>query len=277
MTSKLTSALLLSLTIFSQFAYAKLTIHTRPPRVYDVKNNDLVQVALSAVDLNRIVVADDKVKSVHCPAKFCTVDKERDSSGGILLSIASGARATDNGMRFAPFTMFIDTQKGKHFSVLIVPIDAPSVTAIFNIKPNAQQAIAARQKSMPYVQFLGTLMKQSVFAFENKTTIPDFLKYEVSTKYHMCNSEKIGAGCIYQGKINILPVAVYHGGQYNVIVDRLYNPTTTGIKIDRSKFYVRGLSALAIVPDYKVLEGKSSAYMYQIVDGTGTAARKEYE
>ncbi|MCG6230259.1 TraK domain-containing protein [Vibrio furnissii] len=265
--------------VFSAFSSSLLASEseTRPPKVYEVKNNELVKISLSSVDLNRIVILNDKVSEINCPAGFCTLSKERDSSGGTLLSIGASAQMTQNGYEFPPFTMFIETENGRHFSALVIPMAKPAVTAIFNIEENKLEAIEKKRKAMPYVSMLTSFMKESVFAFENNTTMPDFKKYDVSKDYQICSKGKKGAECINPNKVNALPMTVFHGGDYNIIVYKLYNPTQKDAVIKRSEFYVRGLAALTIEPAIKRLPAGGFAYMYQIVDGSGTASRGIYE
>ncbi|ELI5720908.1 type-F conjugative transfer system secretin TraK [Vibrio fluvialis] len=273
---KLALLLMAALSAFSSSALSA-EAQTRPPKVYEVKNNELVQISLSSVDLNRIVIMDDKVSTINCPAGFCTVAKERDSSGGTLLNIAASARNTERGIEFPPFTMFIDTENGRHFSALVIPMAVPAVTAIFNVAENKLEAIEKKRKAMPYVSMLSSFMKESVYAFENNTTMPEFTKYDVSKNYRVCKDDEKGVECINPNKVNALPITVFHGGDYNIIVYKLYNPMNKDALIKRSEFYVRGLSALTIEPDMKRLPSDSFTYMYQIVDGTGTANRGIYE
>lgn len=250
---------------------------TRPAKVYNVKNNELVQVNLSSVDLNRLVILNDKVKTINCPAGFCTVNKKRDESGGTLVNIAAGAKQTQHGVEFPPFTMFIDTENDKHFSALVIPMAVPAVTAIFNVDENEKEAIEKKRKAMPYVKMLSSFMKNAVFAFENNQNMPEFVKYDVSKDYKVCKKGKDGSECIMTDKVNALPMTVFHSGQYNIIVYKLYNPTDKDARIVRSDYYVRGLASLTIEPDMKRLSPGSFTYMYQIVDGSGTSGRGIYE
>ncbi|MFA0213341.1 type-F conjugative transfer system secretin TraK, partial [Vibrio artabrorum] len=71
-----------------------------PPSLFSLSDNETVQVALSGVDVNRLLVNDDSITSVRCPSSFCVMDNEPSEDGSVLLSLN-----TQRGL--APFTFFV--------------------------------------------------------------------------------------------------------------------------------------------------------------------------
>ena len=277
--------LLLMVALFSSLAYASVS----QPVTYSLNNNDTVQVTLSSVDLNRLTVKDDAIASVHCPAGFCVIDKQNDSSGGVLLSIKAAATPTQSGaLVYPPFTLFIDTDNERHFGVLVIPLAEPAQTAIFTIKENQMAALIKEQKSTPYLNQLTTLAKQSLLAAEQHRDLVGFERVVMQADTTKCKEDRykkhsrvFTQACIKQQNdvflhgetqgVNALPRTIYHNGFHNVVIYELVNNTTHSERIVPERFYVEGLQALVIEPDISVLAPKQHVTMLQIVDGTGTA------
>lgn len=259
----------------------------RAPSEYHLNDNDTVQVTLSSVDLNRLTVKDDAISSVHCPSGFCVIDKQNDSSGGVLLSVKSSAMSTQSGdLVYPPFTLFIDTQLGRHFGVLVVPLAQPAQTAIFTVKENQVAALMKKQKNTPYLTQLTSLMKNATLAAEQQSELSGFEQSIMQVNTRKCDALKFKkhahaaqTQCIekqketfLQGealKVNALPRRIYHNGYQNVIVYELFNNTNHSERIAPEDFYVEGLQALTIQPPISMLKPKHSVMMIQIVDGTG--------
>lgn len=264
---------IIMLVIFSfccgQHVYAKSTKNIAPA-TYKVQNNDLVKITLSRVDLNRIFVKDDKVKAIHCPASLCTLNKHRDSDGGVLLNINPPSRVTKKGVDYSPFTAFIDTENGKHFSTLIIPLAVPAQTSIFEVDENPEQKISLKRKSVPWDRFLVDLMAESVLAFRHNKSPENFVRYNMKDDYQPCGFTDADI-CINETKVNALPLVIFHGGDFNVLIYKLYNPLDHDVEIKQSDFYVRGLVSGSLYPNINPLPSKEFTYMYQIVDGSGDA------
>ena len=251
---------------------------TRPPSVYSVSNNDLVQVALSSVDLNRIVVLDDKIAGIHCPKGFCTISKEPDSDGGILLDLANSPSEQKGNVRIhPPFTFFVDTTSGKHYSVLAIPTPMRAQTAIFKIAENAKEKMEEKMKSLAWVTFLTDLQKQAVYGFEHNQAIEGYKKYDLRQDYPNCTDKirKENKICIEPNTLNSLPMMVFHNGQYNVLVYKVLNTSNISKQLHPSDFYGRGAASIAFVPDLTNVPADGFTYMYEIVDGRGVGRNDE--
>lgn len=260
------------LTVFlSAVSWAK-TI-TRPPSEFTVNNNELVQVTFSSKDLNRLIVKDDKIKKIQCPKGFCSATSS--GNAGWTLDIRNSPTVGASN-RHPPFSFFVETKKGKTFSVLAVPTSMRAQTALFKIPELEKEKFDNKFNSMPYETFLKNLMSSSIYAFEHKTNLSGYKYYPLSTEYPDCDKDEDVKICVDKNKINSLPVAVYHNGKLNVLVYKLVNKTDHTLRVYRSRFYGRGLSAIALVPDTgDYLPANGFTYMYQIVQGRGAYAKRQ--
>ncbi len=254
---------------------------TQAPKKLTVSNNEVVQVALSSNDLNRLVVVDDSVASIHCPATFCTMDQNQDTSGGIAFSIGNSSQSLNNGtISFPPFTIYVDTENGYHFSILAVPVQTRGQTVLFTIKDQVDKKREEKYKSTAHADFLVDLMNSVISSFEENTYLEGYQKYSISRNYIKCDDShslklKDDQFCLDRGELNAMPVMGYHNGRFNIIVYKLFNDSPASKSYIASKWYVRGLMASTIEPNLENIPAMGYVYMYQIVDGRGTGGSYE--
>nr|AKN35849.1 IncF plasmid conjugative transfer pilus assemblyprotein TraK [Vibrio tasmaniensis] len=246
-----------------------------PPSLFSLSDNETVQVALSGVDVNRLLVNDDSITSVRCPSGFCVMDNEPSEDGSVLLSLN-----TQRGL--APFTFFVSTQAGRHFAVLAVPRAVPAVTAIFTLKENVSAKWQASVKSVPFVTRLDQLMKSSILSRESGQAPAGFVRHELTEDTKPCRRLKgfERTQCFarvkreYQdgakGALNAVPRVLFKSPTQSVLVYRLINRTGKTAPLLANQWYVDGLQAQAIVPNVAALADGGQAWLYQIVTGTGT-------
>ncbi|BDU46805.1 hypothetical protein TUMSATVNIG3_56030 (plasmid) [Vibrio nigripulchritudo] len=74
-----------------------------PKTVYPFNDGDTVPISLSSININRLMVADDRIINLTCPRGFCTTTgHQKDKSGSISLKTQLGLaiqRAPDHGKR----------------------------------------------------------------------------------------------------------------------------------------------------------------------------------
>lgn len=120
MTGWLRLVVILTIGGLSPLAAAKNT--NTPPNTYTFNDNETVPVVLSSVDINRLVVKDDKIMSIDCPAGFCVGKSTRtDPTGAARLKLNIAV----------PFVAYVTTQKGRQFGMLISSRARPAVTSEF--------------------------------------------------------------------------------------------------------------------------------------------------
>ena len=115
---KITNSLLATTGFFLFMVNAQAS-QVMTPNMITIKNNAQINITLSSVDINRIFVKDQKITSIDAPSGLLTGNN--DKSGSIYANI--------NGQ--TPFTAFISTNEGLHFSLLIMPKSEPGQTVEF--------------------------------------------------------------------------------------------------------------------------------------------------
>ncbi|PMM38677.1 TraK domain-containing protein [Vibrio lentus] len=246
-----------------------------PPSLFSLSDNETVQVSLSGVDVNRLLVKDDIITSVRCPAGFCVIDNEPSQDGSVLLSLN-----TQRGL--SPFTFFVSTEGGRHFSVLAVPRAVPAVTAIFTLKENATAKWQETVKSVPFVTRLNQLMKSSILSFESGQSPAGFVRHNITEDTKPCQGLKgyERTRCRSRVKseyqegarkaLNAVPRVIFKSPTQSVLVYRLINRTGESVSLQANQWYVEGLQAQTVIPNVNALADGGKAWLYQIVTSTGT-------
>ncbi|MGF1884079.1 TraK domain-containing protein [Vibrio splendidus] len=246
-----------------------------PPHLFSLSDNETVQVPLSGVDVNRLLVKDDVITAVRCPSGFCVMDKEPSLDGSVLLSLN-----TQRGL--APFTFFVSTEAGRHFSILAVPRAVPAVTAIFTLKENVNAKWEETVKSVPFVTRLDQLMKASILSMDSGQAPAGFVRHNLTEDTKPCQRLKgyERTRCLTRMKreyqegaraaLNAVPRVIFKSPTQSVLVYRLINRTGETAPLYANQWYVDGLQAQAIVPNVNALADGGKAWLYQIVTGAGT-------
>ncbi|MGF1916702.1 type-F conjugative transfer system secretin TraK [Vibrio splendidus] len=246
-----------------------------PPHLFSLSDNETVQVPLSGVDVNRLLVKDDVITSVRCPSGFCVMDNEPSLDGSVLLSLN-----TKRGL--APFTFFVSTEAGRHFSILAVPRAVPAVTAIFTLKENVTAKWEETVKSVPFVTRLDQLMKASILSMDSGQAPAGFVRHNLTEDTKPCQRLKgyERTRCLTRMKreyqegaraaLNAVPRVIFKSPTQSVLVYRLINRTGETAPLYANQWYVDGLQAQAIIPNVNALADGGKAWLYQIVTGTGT-------
>ncbi|MFA0057704.1 TraK domain-containing protein [Vibrio echinoideorum] len=265
----------LMLTLFLSPAMAQSKTTILPPSLYALSDNETVQVSLSGVDVNRLLVKGDKITSVRCPSGFCVIDEEPSEDGSVLLSL-------NTQRSVSPFTFFVSTESGRQFSVLAFPHAVPAVTAIFTLKENEAAKWEETAKSVPFVTRLSQLMKSSVLSFEAGKAPAGFVRHNVPEDLQACKSlkEYERSRCHAKAKrewkdgareaLNAVPRVIFKGANQSVLVYRLINRTGDTARINANQWYVEGLQAQTVIPNVNALADGGRAWLYQIVTSTGT-------
>src|SRR3989339_1330495 len=77
------------------------------PTVIQLENNESASVVLSDTNINRILVVNDEITHLTCPQNLCAAEHHSsDTSGAFYVNL----------MTQSPFTVFVSTNSGRHFS-----------------------------------------------------------------------------------------------------------------------------------------------------------------
>ncbi|GBL02521.1 type-F conjugative transfer system secretin TraK [Vibrio harveyi] len=114
---------LLSLLALLTFLIAPFAMAQNAAKVsYEFAEGDTIPLALSSININRLVVKNDRILSIVCPKGFCTsTGNQKDASGSIALKINIAL----------PFTAHITTEKGRLFALFITPKATPALVTEF--------------------------------------------------------------------------------------------------------------------------------------------------
>ncbi len=130
-------------------------------------NNQTISVELSRQDTNRLLVKGDKISGAHFPKGALEI--EHDQDGGLYLVVNHPE----------PFTLYLDTEAGRHFS-LIVSTDA-SLGRTIEFTNDEHAAVSPHSLPKPSIsktespnqslvkQLIGQMMKgETMIGFEQK-------------------------------------------------------------------------------------------------------------
>lgn len=114
---------LVSITLVLAFFIAPFAMAQNVGKVsYEFNEGDTIPLALSSININRLVVKNDRILSIVCPKGFCTSSgNQKDASGSITLKINIAL----------PFTAHLTTEKGRLFALFITPKSTPALVTEF--------------------------------------------------------------------------------------------------------------------------------------------------
>lgn len=222
------------------------------PSIMSFSNNETLTTKLSSVDINRLVVRDDKITNVVCPSGFCTLPMGSGDQGSAIPLDKSGAALISLNVE-EPFTFYISTLKGKNFGVFVTPLRIPAITTEFVSSERDTGEAFKFEASSPYQEMLVDLMK-SMMRFNDTQTPPEGYVYT-----------KIAEKKRKPAVLDVIPRRVFSGHLFSGLVYEVKNNGSSEVTLNNTRFYVNGLRALSV--DKKVLRAGESTLMYQIVSG----------
>nr|WP_227992979.1 type-F conjugative transfer system secretin TraK [Shewanella sp. YLB-07] len=246
MTLFFTLSLALSMTL-SGHALAQNT----PPTQYHFNDSETVPVVLSSVDINRLVVKDDKITSIDCPEGFCVVTGTKtDNSGAARMSLNLAA----------PFTAYISTAKGRHFGLFITPKAKPAVTSIFTANPNAQTHPSAFDKDSPYTSMMSEFIAQMMHYLATGAQINGYQVHLIDNTQEALKqalNRRSHKGFAHRSVstedplptptgLTTEPAMVFTGKHFNGIIYRLTNHSPHVMPLTTAQFYSATVRAAAL-------------------------------
>lgn len=224
-----------------------------PPINIKFADNETVTAKLSSVDINRIVVKNDKITSVTCPTGFCTLPMGGEAS---TLADPSGAALVALNV-MEPFTFYVTTQKGRSFGVFVTPLRIPAGTTQFISKVRDTKVAAKFEKKSPYQQMIADLMRH-MMRFDSAKEVPtgfvvSHIKY---TPQHI--------------DIEVVPMRKFSGDSISGLTLKIKNNTHVDRLIQAASFYQPGIAAISIENGTLggtsfTLPAKSTLIMHQVM------------
>jgi len=201
--------------------------------------NESATAKISSSELSRIFVEGDRIKSIR-GMENSYIFKSDNTKGEIYLKPTAAYQGR-------MFTVFINTESGRTFTLLLIPIDATSQTIM--IKPPAIIKKAEKwERLLPYENTLLNI----VLAMFNETELDGFeVKNVIDVKPK------------YLGDIATLKLlTVYNGNHLTGEIFEVKNRKKTKIIITEKEFYKPNARAISL-KDH-VIEGEASTLLYVV-------------
>ncbi|MFC1502841.1 type-F conjugative transfer system secretin TraK [Pseudomonadota bacterium] len=218
-----------------------------PPTTYTFNDNDTVPVVLSSVDINRLVVKDDKITGIDCPAGFCVVSGTKSDTTGaarLKLNIA------------VPFVAYVGTKKGRQFGMFITPRARPAVTSEFIGRQNTRQVPSVFDKTAPYTTQLAEFTAQMIRWTQTGDMMGGFSLHPVDPKT---------VASALAAPLAVIPDTVFVGKPFSGIRYRVKNNTATVKQLSTAQFY--SLSARSAALSATRLAPNETAWLYIVTGG----------
>ena len=158
-------------------------------QIKNVVDNETVTAKISSIDVTRILVQSDRIKSVKGIKGAYT--RENDEKNGEIY-----IQPTQPYQERA-FTLLIETEQGRHFTLLLTPTSSPSQTLMLVPKGAGKERAAHFEESSTYELTLMHLVR----AMRNEQIPEGYSLNHIESKksFPFGNGLKIKLKTIYQG------------------------------------------------------------------------------
>lgn len=221
-----------------------------------ITDNADTALILSQSNYNRIFIENDRISDAVFPEKAMGI--QRDESDGSLYVMPSSNE---------PFTLFLSTEGGRHFSVTVQGEEAlgktfelvpPKLAAVKPLAHVAQKKTApqksAKAKTKTDEDFNSVIPFELVTHMSNNEPMPGF---QIKKQFGMAERWKEG--------LSLLPRAKWQGKDYLGEVIELYNASSKPLKLHDDWFddgHVRAMMLSA-----KTIEPKGRVMLYRVKGG----------
>jgi len=230
------------------FLSASLMAKNMPPNIYLFTDNDTIPIVLSSLNLNRLVVRDDKITVLDCPTGFCTSKgNKKDASGSVTLRLNIAL----------PFTAQITTQKGRNFTLFITPRAIPALVSEFVGTATIHNEKSVFTRLFDYPSALAAFTKQMIRWSDVNTPIPGFTQHDIDPASLPEDTHPLA----------IIPQTVFVGKSYSGIIYSVVNQSTSEMTLSTAQFYGR-LTRSASIKKETLAPGATT--LLYIVTGGGT-------
>jgi conjugal transfer pilus assembly protein TraK len=215
-----------------------LPVHALTQTVFEENTN--VDVHLSESNTNRLVVRGDKITRAHFPQGLLGIQNEEDGSLYVKL------------VGEAPFTLFLTTASGKHFSATINRDAGLGKTIEFIPKVRAALALPHNlprkgQLTPAYIEPLRLLMTHMM---QSKKPVGFWVKHQHGQVIHM------------KHELRLVPKLLYHGRELTGEVMALYNTSRVPVDVHEAWFMRVGVKAISLSTN--TLLPKHKAWVYRV-------------
>ena len=208
------------------------------------RENTDITVSLSDSNYNRLVVRGDKITQAHFPEGSMGIKNEEDGSLYVMV------------VNHEPFTLFLTTEAGHHFSATVNAESAlgktiefiPQATAVAAHVVAVHEKLASRQNP-PMANAIASLMTKMI-----KTEKP--AGFEL--KHHYGRVIRLQQGLMLTPKIT------YNGMELNGEVMEIYNGSKLPLDLNESWFVDKDVKAVSL--SAATLAPKQKAIVYRVLE-----------
>lgn len=196
------------------------SLQTNALQIKRVVDNETVTATISALDTTRIFVEGDRIKTIR--GVKGAYERENDEVKGEVYITPHQQSA---------FTILIETELGRHFTLLLNPLSVPSDTLMLIPKGvNVSQAHRAETASGYEL-----MISHFIRAMTNGISPEGYRVIEVdkSTEYNLGNIATLHLKTIFEGL------------DYQGEIFELHNKKSTPITLDEKQFYKPGTVAIS--------------------------------
>ena len=216
-------------------------------QVKPVVGNDIVQVTISATELSRLEIKNDRISTLRGVDGAYTFNAdEKEGVVYIKPTIAFAQR---------PFSVHVTTEKGHHYRLLLTPKGIPAESILLIGTNTSSQSNSSKGSASSYLNQLAWLMKQMA----NHAVLSDYTIIEVA-KSSKADEEK-------QGLVKRL-ITTYQGENWRGRIFELYNGTAHVVKLSEHNFSGSGILAIAL-GNHRLNPGSSTSLFVVQAKGAG--------
>jgi conjugal transfer pilus assembly protein TraK len=193
-------------------------------QIKGVIDNETVSAKISSQDVTRIFVQGDRIKSLKGVHGAYT--RENDENNG---EVYLQPTAAYQGLAF---TILIETEQGRHFTLLLMPVAVPGGTLMLVPKGVGRQQAAHFERASDYQLTLSHLVRSMMTD-----------KVPAGYSINEVNSKKIYA----IGKLATLRLkTIYQGLNFQGQIYELENKQSYPITLDEREFFKIGALAISL-------------------------------
>lgn len=205
-----------------------------------VKNNQSVSAKIASNELSRIFVSGDRIKTTRGISGAYEVIKD-EKQGMIFIK-------PSNYYVNRPFNLFLTTEQGRTFSLLLTPKNIPAVTIELKPLTPSIKMISRWEKNSPYVETIIRLMNDMV----NENHPDGYAVIPVEGKIYRFPS------------FTMQLTTVLRGDKLQGEIWRIKNCLKRSIDIKPNEFFQRHTRATALQSETLLSGGET--YLYKVIN-----------
>lgn len=219
---------------------------------YTFTDGDTITVSLSSVNINRLVVKNDRIINITCPPGFCTATgNQNDKTGSVSVKLNVGL----------PFTAHLTTEKGRLFALFITPKATPSIVTEFVPQFHQHSEPTVFDLEFDYPAAIAAFTEAMMIHYRDGTPVSGFSIHPVDPKTLPKDTSPLA----------VVPQTVLVGKDYSGIIYEVRNQSNKAVTLTTAQFYSYAARSAAL-DDYDLKPGEHTV-LYLITGGGASHVR----